>query len=123
MSTYSLKRRDLILYDPFRVSMTSYIIRVSVLVFLAAMLAHSAPAVPASETVTPSSDDPNNPVYSPDSSGPAQPIRGNLGATILGPQNIPLQQQNPDALAPPTTDHGTVYVFPTWLVCGGRPGS
>jgi hypothetical protein len=118
-----LKRRDLILYDPFRVSMTSYIIRLSVLVFLAAVLAHSAPAVPASETVPPSSDDPNNPVYPPDSSGPAQPIRGNLGATILGPQNIPLQQQNPDALAPPTTDHGTVYVFPTWLVCGGRPGS
>lgn len=41
-----------------------------------------------------------------------QPIRNTLGATILGPQNVQIDQQNPDLLAPPTTDAGTVYVFP-----------
>ena len=35
-------------------------------------------------------------------------IRDTLGASILGPQNIPIDQQNPDLLAPPTTDAGTV---------------
>lgn len=39
-----------------------------------------------------------------------QPIRDTLGATILGPQNVEIDQQNPDLLAPPTTDAGTVYV-------------
>lgn len=56
----------------------------------------------------PASDDPNFVIFPPDSDVPAQPIRDGLGATILGPQNLPLQQQNPDLLAPPTTDHGTV---------------
>lgn len=36
------------------------------------------------------------------------PIRGNLGATILGPHNVALQEQNPDAVAPPYTDAGTI---------------
>jgi len=67
------------------------------------------------ETVRPASDDPNYPVYSPDVSGPAKPIRGSLGAAILGPQNIPIQDQNPDILAPPTTDHGNVCVHPHCL--------
>ena len=61
-----------------------------------------------SETVPPASDDPNYQVYPPDAPGPAQPIRGDLGASILGPQNVPIQQQNPDIIAPPTTDHGSV---------------
>jgi hypothetical protein len=69
-----------------------------------------------SETVPPASDDPNYPAYPPDVPGPAQPIRGNLGAAILGPQNLPIQQQNPDHLAPPTTDNGDVCVYSTlWL--------
>ncbi|KAI0261113.1 RmlC-like cupin domain-containing protein [Gloeopeniophorella convolvens] len=66
----------------------------------------SAPSETA--TVPPASSDPNNQVYPQDSDGSAQPIRGTLGADILGPQNLPLQQQNPDLLAPPTTDHGSV---------------
>lgn len=37
-----------------------------------------------------------------------QPIRGGTGAKILGPQNIPLQRQNPELLAGPYTDNGTV---------------
>jgi len=66
-----------------------------------------------SETVPPASDDPNYPAYPPDVPGPAQPIRGNLGAAVLGPQNLPIQQQNPDHLAPPTTDNGDVCVYST----------
>ena len=37
-----------------------------------------------------------------------QPIRGNLGASIMGPQNVPLQRENPDLLASPSTDNGTI---------------
>lgn len=51
-----------------------------------------------------------NPNTTVESISQVQPIRGQLGGTILGPQNMDLQQQNPDLLAPPTTDHGTVYV-------------
>ena len=64
-----------------------------------------------SATVSPASDDPNYPAYPPGSSGPAQPVRGDLGAPILGPQNTPIQQQNPDIVAPPTTDSGDVCVL------------
>jgi oxalate decarboxylase len=38
----------------------------------------------------------------------AEPIRGNLGATILGPRNMPLEKANPDLLASPDTDAGTL---------------
>jgi oxalate decarboxylase len=37
-----------------------------------------------------------------------QPIRGNEGATILGPRNIPLERENPHLLASPRTDAGTI---------------
>ena len=37
-----------------------------------------------------------------------EPIRGDLGATILGPRNIPLERENPDMLASPSTDAGTI---------------
>ena len=59
----------------------------------------------------PASDNPNYPIFPPGSDVSAQPIRDGLGASILGPQNLPLQQQNPDLLAPPTTDHGSVCVL------------
>jgi|SRR6267154_5017857 len=64
-----------------------------------------------SATVAPASDDPNYQAYPPGTSGPAQPVRGDLGANIIGPQNIPIQQQNPDVLAPPSTDNGVVCVI------------
>ena len=67
----------------------------------------SAPA--ASPTVPYASDDPNNPLWSPESNITPEPIRGQLGATILGPQNVPLELENPDLLAPPSTDNGHVY--------------
>jgi hypothetical protein len=69
----------------------------------------SSPPSP-SATVPPASDDPNYPAYPPGTSGPAEPIRGSLGAAILGPQNLPIQQQNPDIVAPPSTDSGDVCV-------------
>ncbi len=42
------------------------------------------------------------------STNPPQPIRGNLGAPIIGPSNSAREAQNPDTLAPPAQDHGTV---------------
>ncbi len=37
-----------------------------------------------------------------------EPIRSNLGASIIGPRNLPLEGENPDQLAAPRTDSGTV---------------
>ncbi|MFZ0224541.1 MAG: cupin domain-containing protein, partial [Candidatus Nitrosopolaris sp.] len=37
-----------------------------------------------------------------------QPIRGNDGFEDRGPRNVLLDQQNPDLLVPPATDHGTL---------------
>jgi hypothetical protein len=64
---------------------------------------------PEWSTVSPASDSPNTILWTPDSSsGSYQPIRGQLGGTILGPQNEQLQKENADLLAPPTTDEGTM---------------
>ena len=72
----------------------------------AATVASAASATP---TVAYASDNANLLMWNPDTNSTnVEPIRGELGGTILGPQNVPLQQQNPDLLAPPTTDHGTV---------------
>ncbi|THH01479.1 hypothetical protein EW026_g1259 [Hermanssonia centrifuga] len=69
----------------------------------------TASAASASPTVPYASNNPNGIMWSPDTdSGEPQPFRGSLGASILGPQNIPIDIQNPDLLAPPTTDAGTV---------------
>jgi len=40
--------------------------------------------------------------------GDPQPIRNGLGASILGPRNVPLERENPDLLASPLTDSGTI---------------
>ncbi|MCU1306589.1 MAG: oxalate decarboxylase, partial [Acidobacteriaceae bacterium] len=37
-----------------------------------------------------------------------QPIRGDRGASIMGPRNVPLERENPDMLASPPTDAGTI---------------
>ncbi|NML66279.1 oxalate decarboxylase family bicupin [Hymenobacter sp. RP-2-7] len=37
-----------------------------------------------------------------------QPQRGADGGTDTGPRNVALDRQNPDLLAPPATDHGTL---------------
>ena len=62
-------------------------------------------AADASETVPYASDDPNYPLWNE-----TQGIRGSLGATVMGPQDEAIVLQNPDLLAPPTTDAGSVYV-------------
>ncbi|KAF8638235.1 hypothetical protein AX16_010533 [Volvariella volvacea WC 439] len=60
-------------------------------------------------TVPPIELSPNNPAWLPGQEGvDPQPVRGSLGAPLLGPNNVPLALQNPDLLAPPTTDHGAV---------------
>src|SRR5260370_17905901 len=41
------------------------------------------------------------------SDGP-QPIRGNRGASILGPRNVPLERENPEFVRSPSTDSGTI---------------
>ncbi|KAG6918423.1 hypothetical protein DXG01_014602 [Tephrocybe rancida] len=49
--------------------------------------------------------DPNGPLWNANTPGDPQPIRGSLGAPLMGPTNTELVKQNPDLLAPPTTDH------------------
>ena len=68
----------------------------------------TASAVAASQTVPYASTNPNDVAWSPEWDGNPQAVRGSLGATILGPQDVYLDQQNPDLLAPPTTDSGSV---------------
>jgi len=52
---------------------------------------------------------------SPGPDGPAdlrpEPKRGMMGAAILGPENVPIELQNADSLAPPSTDNGQVPNF------------
>jgi hypothetical protein len=66
----------------------------------------SAPA--ASPTVPYASDDPNFPLWNEYEDITPEPMRGTLGGTVIGPQNVPLDLENPDLLAPPTTDSGDV---------------
>ncbi|KAI0734828.1 oxalate decarboxylase [Fomitopsis betulina] len=68
-------------------------------------------AAEASETVPLAPEDPNGVLWNTTTNTDPQPIRGQLGGTILAQQNIPLQEQNPDILAPPTTDHGLMHVL------------
>lgn len=37
-----------------------------------------------------------------------EPVRDGLGATILGPRNLPVETENPTSMAAPLTDSGTV---------------
>ncbi|KJA25022.1 hypothetical protein HYPSUDRAFT_37926 [Hypholoma sublateritium FD-334 SS-4] len=63
----------------------------------------------ASATVAPISLELNEVLWNSSDSGPdPQPERGSLGASILGPTDVFIAKENADALAPPTTDHGTV---------------
>ncbi|KAI0926167.1 hypothetical protein AcV5_008697 [Taiwanofungus camphoratus] len=65
-------------------------------------------ATEPSETAPLASNNPNGITWSVTADADPQPIRGSLGATILGPQNVELDKQNPDLLAPPTTDAGDI---------------
>ena len=66
----------------------------------------SAPS--EAQTVPPASDDPNFQIYPPGFDGTPKATRGPLGANILQKDNTAIDRQNPDILAPPTTDHGNV---------------
>jgi hypothetical protein len=66
----------------------------------------------ATPTVSPARDATNAPLWGPDTTGVLpEAVRGQLGANILGPHNVPIELENPDLLAPPTTDEGLMYVF------------
>lgn len=77
----------------------------------------SSASVPASSTVDSALPSPTLPYASDDLNESyldkfqvenPEPIRGSRGAALLGPQNVPIDRQNPDLLAGPTTDNGAV---------------
>ncbi|KAI0787733.1 RmlC-like cupin domain-containing protein [Fomes fomentarius] len=63
---------------------------------------------PPAATAPLASDDPNPILFLPDTGIIPTAQRGQLGANVIGPQNVPIDRQNADLLAPPTTDHGSV---------------
>lgn len=68
----------------------------------------SSAAQPAA-TVSFASTTANDVLWGPDSPASVpKPVRGKTGASIQGPDNIPLDLENPDLLAPPSTDNGDV---------------
>jgi len=91
-------------------------------------IAHCAPAPSSGNTTVPSlipssptsaaesptptvpyaSDHPNQILWTPDSNIVPEPVRGSLGAPNLNTYNVPLELQNADLLAPPTTDSGDI---------------
>ncbi|KII87879.1 hypothetical protein PLICRDRAFT_42403 [Plicaturopsis crispa FD-325 SS-3] len=81
-------------------------------VFAAPAPSSTSSASESSPTVPYASDDPNAPLWGAEAVGTSpQPIRGSLGANIIAQVNAPLDVQNPDALAPPTTDNGDLPNF------------
>ncbi|KAH7911359.1 putative oxalate decarboxylase/oxidase [Hygrophoropsis aurantiaca] len=84
-------------------------IQIFAAIVAAAPASSSTSSAPSSSPTVPyASDDPNAVLYVPNSDIVPVPERGGLGASILGPQNIPIDLENPDLLAPPTTDNGDV---------------
>lgn len=94
--------------------MHSWSLLSSLAVIAASALAQSNPsasssAPAAAPTVPYASDDPNYWLWTADSiDANPQPVREGLGADILAQQNIPMQLENSNALAPPTTDNGAM---------------
>nr|BAQ25799.1 oxalate decarboxylase 4 [Grifola frondosa] len=89
-------------------STSSSIVSVSSVTSSIASASTAASAPAASPTVPYASDDPNGILWGLNTDPDPQAIRGSLGATIMGPQNIAIDQQNPDLLAPPSTDAGSI---------------
>ncbi|GJJ14952.1 hypothetical protein Clacol_009222 [Clathrus columnatus] len=54
------------------------------------------------------SDDPNDSLFDQFQNEIPEAIRGTLGATVIGPQNVIEDRLSPDFLAPPSTDAGSV---------------
>lgn len=77
---------------------------------IAAPAGSSVASAPAANPTFPYAQEiPNHVLWSPSADIDPQPVRGGLGASpVLGPQNVPVDLQNPDLLAPPSTDAGSV---------------
>ncbi|KAH8118035.1 RmlC-like cupin domain-containing protein, partial [Phellopilus nigrolimitatus] len=65
-------------------------------------------ALSEAQTVVPASDEPNDPVWSQNTNETIAVVNGQLGAAAISPDDMMLDRQNPDMLAPPTTDSGSV---------------
>lgn len=76
--------------------------------FAAPAPSSTAPASSSTSTIHYASNDPNYPLWGPDDDIIPEPTRGSAGGKVLGPQNVPMDLQNTDALAPPSTDNGDV---------------
>ena len=82
------------------------------LVLHQAVTSNAAPATtPLQPAVQYTDSEPNDVLWHPSSPIIPQPERAGLGAALLGPQNIPIELQNSDLLAGPTTDNGNVKNF------------
>ncbi|KAF9533694.1 oxalate decarboxylase [Crepidotus variabilis] len=76
----------------------------------ASVLAPSSTSSAASSTATVPyiSLNPNFPMWGPNDPTTPEAERGTLGASVIGPTDTDTVLQNPDLLAPPTTDGGSV---------------
>lgn len=84
---------------------------VYLLLHLTSSFAAPSSSLPGQLDIVYTDSDPNDELWTLDSRSPPNPQRDQLGAPILGPQNTPLELQNADLLAPPTTDNGDVKNF------------
>ncbi|OCH94801.1 oxalate decarboxylase [Obba rivulosa] len=84
------------------------VLSTTILLSSGAIAAPAASAPPPSETVPLASDDPNEALWNADTTIIPEAIRGSLGASVIGPQNVQIDRQNADLLAPPSTDAGNV---------------
>jgi hypothetical protein len=87
---------------------TSILAAVCLATFTLAAPAGVVSALQSTPTAPYASENPNKVLWSDSEDITPQPVRGQLGATILGPQNLATDLQNPDLLAPPSTDSGSV---------------
>ncbi|KAI0347967.1 Bicupin oxalate decarboxylase oxidase [Trametopsis cervina] len=93
----------------FTKSIISAVVLSSVLALAAPAGTPVADAAAATQTAPYAGKDSNAVLWSEyEQKNAPQPIRGTLGATILGPNNLASNLQNADLLAPPSTDSGTV---------------
>ncbi|KAF9531104.1 oxalate decarboxylase [Crepidotus variabilis] len=75
---------------------------------VAVLPSSTASAAASTATVPYISLNPNYPLWGPDDTTTPQAERGTLGASVIGPTDSDTVKQNPDLLAPPTTDAGSV---------------
>ncbi|KAI0684759.1 oxalate decarboxylase [Cytidiella melzeri] len=92
----------------FAKSIISTVLLCSIVAFAAPAGTPSLDASEATQTAPYAFTDSNKVLWTEVDKVTPEAIRGSLGATILGPNNVPSSLQNPDLLAPPSTDAGTV---------------